>query len=244
MNGLAPLLLASRLPLVDADLSGRAIPRLDQMSMMIDSVPGLVAVADTGAGGVVVIDSPRPADIEGMVRAALVQAGGVGAILLAGFTLEDLTEHAILGGYARAHRLGAVRTEGRPATHIAAEVGGRLLATGPVEDVAAGVTDAYSSSVLLTDAAGASIRVVGCTEFLAVQKDGATVAASPDIIVVLDTATGELVEISEVQVSRHVAVIALAPDPWWDKEARWRRVSPEAFGIHGLDTGGRGHHGN
>lgn len=237
MNGLTPLLLAGRLPLVDADLMGRALPRLDQVSVLVDALPGIVAVCDTG-GGVVVIDSPRAADVESQVRAAIVQAGGGGAVLLAGFTAGDLAEHAVTGGYRRALALGRRSADaGLSATGLAAAVGGRLLATGRVAAVEASADDPFVHAIQLDGDDGALVRLVARSEVLAAVRDGETVAASPEIIVTLDSRSRAVLLVEDVTLARHVTVLALPAPGWWTAtEERLRRVTPAAFGVPGLEV--------
>lgn len=52
LNALTALHLADTHQVVDADCMGRALPGLDQLSLLIDQVPGLVACVPTGSGGV------------------------------------------------------------------------------------------------------------------------------------------------------------------------------------------------
>lgn len=59
MNGLAPLTLAGSHTVVDADCTGRAVPGLDQMSLFVDRVPGLVFACETGADGVALVEATR-----------------------------------------------------------------------------------------------------------------------------------------------------------------------------------------
>lgn len=237
MNGLTPILLADRLPLVDADLMGRALPRLDQVSLLIDALPGVVAVCDTG-GGVVVIDTRRPADVESQVRSAIVQAGGGGAVLIAGFTVGDLVEHAILGSFARALELGE-RSADRSlaADELAAAVGGRPLGSGRVSAIAPLPDDPYVSAIQLDGDDGALLRLVARSEFLAVVRDGETTAASPEIIVALDSLSGEVLQVDGVTLARHVSVLALPAPAWWTASPeRLRQVTPAGFGLAGLEV--------
>lgn len=236
MNGLTPLLLADRLPLVDADLMGRALPRLDQVSLLVDALPGVVAVCDTG-GGVVVIDTQRPADVESQVRAAIVQAGGGGAVLVAGFTVGDLTEHAVLGSYARAMALGEAGTDrSLPAARLAEAVGGRLLGSGRVSAIVPSVDDPYVSAIQLDGDDGALLRLVARSELLAVVRDGETTSASPEIIVALDSISRDVLQVDGVTLARHVTVIALPAPTWWTASPdRLRHVTPAGFGLAGLE---------
>lgn len=239
LNGLTPLTIAGRLPVVDADFMGRALPRLDQLSLFVDRVPGTVTVCGSGAGGVVLIETDRAADVESLVRGAIVQAGGAAAVLVAGFTVGDLIEHAVLGGYERALALGAAfdAAAGAPLDELATLLGGRMLGTGRIAAVEAAPSDAYSSAVEVTADDGALLRLVARSEVLAVLRDGALEASSPEIIVTIDSISRDILQVDGLTIARHVALLALPAPEWWTSSPdRLRQVTPSAFGIDGLEA--------
>jgi DUF917 family protein len=238
MNGLTPFLLAPHLQLVDADFTGRALPRFDQMTMFVDEVPGLLACVSTGAGGVCVIEASRAQDVEALVRSAVVCAGGVGPVLIAGFTVGQLAEHAITGGLERALAVGRVDPSGPPA-EVAAAVGGRYVGGGRVESVTPGVSDPYASSALMVGDDGTVLRLISHTEFLAVQRDGAVIASAPEVIVCLDPSTNEILEVQGIHPARRVEIFALPAPSWWSaRPHRLAHVTPAAYGVQGLDQEG------
>ncbi|MFF7684056.1 DUF917 family protein [Microbacterium sp. NPDC007973] len=227
LNGLTPLLVGDRM-LVDADLMGRALPGIDQLSLLVDAVPGAIVVADTG-GGVMLVDSSRAGDAESLVRSSVIRAGGAGAVLVAGFTVGDLRAHGIPGTYTRALALGV------------ADIGGddlpeaRVLGSGRVSAVDAVPDDAFVRSVELVGDDGALLRLVARSEFLAVTRDGETIAASPEILVAIDSVSGEVLQVDAVTLARHVRVVALDAPPWWlASTERLARVVPAAYGLRGL----------
>lgn len=238
MNGLSPLLVADRLAVVDADCMGRALPRLDQVSLLVDEVPGVVTVCDTGRG-VVVIETARAADVESQVRAAIVQAGGTASVLMAGFTVGDLREHAVNGTVSRALGLGERMADavGGSAGDLALALGGRLVGSGRVTRVEPSPHDPYVSALQVDGDDGSLVRLVAGSELLAVVRDGETVAATPEIIVALDTLSRDILQVDGVTLARHVTVLALPAPAWWtEREERRRRIMPSAFGLDGVEA--------
>lgn len=230
LNGLTPFLLAREHTLVDADLMGRALPGIDQLSLVVDAVPGVVLVADTG-GGVMVVESARSADVESLVRASLIRAGGAGAVLVAGFTVGDLAAHGIPGTFARAAALGDADIFGEGLS------GARILGAGRVSAVDVVPDDPFVRSVELTRDDGALLRLVARSEFLAVTRDGLTLAASPDILVAIDSVSGDVLQVDEVTLARHVRVVALAAPEWWKgSPERLAHVVPAAYGLRDLEV--------
>ncbi|MGX5697646.1 S-methyl thiohydantoin desulfurase domain-containing protein [Agromyces soli] len=237
MNGLVPMLLVDERELVDADLTGRAVPGLDQMSLLVDGVPGIVAASETGAGGVAIVHSDRPDDLEKILRAAIIQAGGSGAVVFAGFTVGDLAAHAVHGGTARALALGRAFDEARASEphELAARLGGRLLGVGRISAIEHDRTDPHVDAIELVGHDGAVHRLVARSEFLAFLTDGRLASAAPAVIVVLDAISREVLEVTELDLARTVCVVELPAAPWWGTPARAARIAPSAYGLAGLD---------
>lgn len=238
VNGLTPFAFPGGRMIVDADLTGRAFPSLDQMTLLVDGVPDVVVTCDTGAGGVALVETGRALDVERVVRAATVQAGGSGGMVFAGFTVGDLREHAIVGGTARALRLGDafLAAEMGPLAELAEALGGRLLAEGRVSTVEADARDPHVVAFGIDGADGEVHRLVARSETLAFMTDGRLEAAAPDLIVVLDAISRDILEVTAISMARHVAVIRLdGPDWWFRSPDRLRHVLPSAYGLDELD---------
>lgn len=241
MNGLVPFTLAGDRTVVDADLTGRAVPALDQMSLLVDRVPGVVVACDTGAGGVAVIQTDRAVDIERIVRAATIQAGGVGCMVFAGFTVGALREHAIVGNAARALDLGSAFTAAKqlPLPTLASALDGQLLAEGRITALETDTRDPHVTTIGIDGRAGDIHRLVARSENLAFMTDGRLDAAAPDLIVVLDAISRDILEVTDLSMSRHVAVMRLSGPQWWsDTPTRLRHVVPSTYGLSELDTSG------
>ncbi len=243
LNGLTPLLLGHDLALVDADFMGRALPRLDQASLLVDRVPGVTVVCATGERGTVLIDSSDPADVEHVLRGTLARAGGAAAFAIGGFRVGDLAGHAVTGALERALTLGALfrRHRHEPLGELIAtlisECAARPLGSGRVTAAQATTADPMASAVDVITDDGALLRLVARSELLAALLDGAVVATCPEIIVAIDTISRDVLQVSGLTLTRHVTVLTLPPPPWWITEpARTRAISPAAHGIEGLAT--------
>lgn len=238
LNGLTPLTLAHERILVDADLTGRAVPGLDQMSLLVDQVPGVIATCDTGAGGVMLVQTGRPVDLERVIRSAIIQAGGAGGTVFAGFTVGDLAEHAMHGGTVRALQLGLAfdAAASAPLAELAAALGGRVLGHGRITAIAPDAGDPHVNSIEIGGAGGEVHRLITRSETLAFMTDGRLEAAAPTIIVVLDSISRDILEATELTMARTVSVLALPAPAWWSaSNDRLRRVVPSAYGIAELD---------
>jgi uncharacterized protein len=238
MNGLTPLTLAGERMVVDADLTGRAVPGLDQMSLLVDLVPGVIATCDTGAGGVMLVQTDRPIDLERIIRSAIIQAGGAGGTVFAGFSVGDLAEHAIVGGTARALELGMAFESAAtaPLPELAGALGGRALGHGRITAVQPDARDPHVHSIEVTGPDGEVHRIVNRSESLAFMTDGRVEASAPTIIVVLDTISRDILEVTDLTFARNVSAIALPAPAWWYRSPeRLRKVMPSIYGLAELD---------
>ncbi|GAB3881819.1 DUF917 domain-containing protein [Terrabacter terrigena] len=238
LNGLSTLQLAGRRTIVDADCMGRALPDLDQISLLVDALPGLVAATPTGAGGVVLVHAARPEDVERVLRTATSCNGGWAGFALGGFRVGDLAEHAIPDGIERARSLGqaiAASHDLRP-EELASALGGTLLGAGRVMaslmERGAGEVHTYD---VRTDGADV-LRLVARSEFIALMRNGAVEAASPTIITVLDSVSRAPLQVDELAVGKDVIILGLPAPAWWATHPRrLARARPSRWGITGLE---------
>ncbi len=237
LNGLTGFVAGHGRLLVDADCMGRALPGIDQVSLLVDGLDGLVVATSTGEG-VGIVDRPSPSDAEAVVRSALRLSGGVGAVVFGGFTVGDLATHAVTGSVTRALTLGRafVAARERGIADLAAAVGGRLLAQGRIQAVLTDPVDPQVQSFDLVDPAGDVHRLVTRTETLALMTDGVLVSAAPTVLAVLDVRSRAVLQITDLSPAHHIAVVELAGPSWWsERPERRRRVTPAAYGVAGLD---------
>ncbi|MFC7456272.1 DUF917 family protein [Brachybacterium sp. GCM10030267] len=236
MNGLTALVAADGRTLVDADCMGRALPGIDQLSLAVDRLPGLVFAAATRSG-VVVTQTGEPAEAEAIVRSALAEAGGTGPILAGGFTVGDLIEHAVPGAISGALDLGRAALEAaeEPLTEYARALGGRLVASGRIRQVES-TEDPQVQCFAIEGDAGEVHRLITRTETLAVTTDGQLVAGAPDVLAVIDARTRAVREVPQLGLLQQVAVIELPIASWWRHDpARLAHVLPSRYGVPRLD---------
>ncbi|MEO6309733.1 MAG: DUF917 family protein [Leifsonia sp.] len=239
LNGLTPLMSHGGRMVLDVDLTGRAMPGLDQMSLLVDRVPGVIASSDTGAGGVLIAQPGRPVDLERLLRAAIIQSGGVGGAVFAGFTVGDLVDHAIHGSTLRALELGSAFIAGQAASLavLAAALGGRVLGQGRITAAEPDAADPQVRAVEIAGGDGEIHRLITRSESLAFITDGRLEASAPQIIVALDAVSRDILEVTDLVLARNIAVIELPGPEWWGLSAeRLAQVVPSAYGLSGLDA--------
>jgi uncharacterized protein len=243
-NGINPLVAALDLdlPAVDADLSGRGLPRLDQFSVAVTG-NGLAPVAlAEPSGQVLVVAEGTVADVEQIARAALTAAGGWTAIALAPIPARDLPKCAILNTISAALSLGRQALalgENPDGDALADATGGRVLGLGRVIEVSRrpgpgeqGSAAFGRGSVTVEDHdTAALLRLEMENEYLLAMRDGEPVASTPDILSVLDRRTGEPILCEVIRRGAEVAVLQLPAPDFWTDPRRLPMMAPRAFDI-------------
>jgi DUF917 family protein len=237
LNGVAGLVAALELdvPFLDADLMGRALPRLDQLTWSAHGVPLVPAALCEPGGQVVVIDGATPSELERTARAFLAQSGGWAAIALRPVPVPVATESAVTGSLARALRLGrghAGLPEGTAAKAVAAALGGDVLGVGRVRQIARLHHPLPGSSIHVDSSdTGEVLRMEAQNEYLLAFVDGRAVASTPDLLCVLDRRTCLPIAVDLLRTGDEVMVLALPGPSWWQEHHLLRHVDPTAFGL-------------
>jgi DUF917 family protein len=232
-NGVAPVAIAAELgvPLVDADGMGRAFPEGPQVAMHVAGLsPEPVFLVDEH-DNLVTIEPTDGGWYERIVRAVTVAFGGtaMGADFV--MTAAEARGATVTGTVGLALRLGRViRTHGRAGLVEAS--GGILLATGTVTDVDRRTTGGFArGTVTLVEGSDEPLVVHVQNENLLVERGGRPLAIVPDLIVLLDDATGHAVPTERVRFGQRLAVLGIPCAPIWRTPAGLAVAGPEAFGY-------------
>ncbi|MDP9841262.1 DUF917 domain-containing protein [Streptosporangium lutulentum] len=216
-------------PVVDADLMGRAFPRIGHMSTSRANVAaGPYAMVDA-AGRTTVMDRCDPDAGDRMIRGALAASGGWAAFAHWPIRAADLPGQAIVGSLSRALGLGRTMLSLPGNAPRAAALGGRLAGTGRVVEV--NRRPSGRGTVTILDHDGAVLRVEMENEYQVVFRDGVPVATTPDVLCLLESRTGAPIACYEVRPGHRVEVVQLPAPALWRRPDRLSQVSPAAFGI-------------
>lgn len=238
VNATLPVAAAADLglPLIDADLTGRALPRFDQLSV-VATRPELLrsaTVAQPG-GQLLVIDRCTPFELERTIRSYVAHSGGWAGATFGPLAAADLGGVCCEGTLGRAVDLGrrfaAAGADGFDAA--LAELGGVLLAAGRVIDVVRAAGAQFSrTSFAIADRGGPVLRVEAEFEYLAAVVDGVPVVSTPELICVLDRRTRTPIAVDRLRLGDNVQAVALPGPSWWiADERRLAAVGPRAFGV-------------
>jgi uncharacterized protein len=239
MNGLSGLVatLELELPFVDADLMGRALPRLDQFTWAVRGLPLTPCALTEPSGQVLVVDGADAGGLERTARAFLSATSGWAAIALRPTEMAVAAEASATGSVGRALALGrahAALPQPDAPSAVAEALGGRLLAAGRVLEVARpdGQPGFGRGSISVVDAeSGTVLRLEAENEFLLALSDGEPAGSCPDLVCVLDRRTARPRSTDTVRAGDEVMVLVLPGPPWWRRPEVIAHVAPAAFGL-------------
>lgn len=238
-NGIVPVAWAARmgLPVVDADGMGRAFPEVDQVSMELAGISPSPAVMTDERGNVVVFRSVSGRWLERMERRASIEFGGRGYSAEYVMRVEEARRATIRGSVSLALRIGraVLGAAEDPVAALLDETAGFGLLAGKIVDVDRRTESGFARGAVSVDGvgddAGSVLRVEFQNENLVALRDGAVVASVPDLICVLDAATGAAVTTERLRYGQRVRVVALRSDPVWRSEDGLGAAGPAAFGY-------------
>lgn len=243
INSTIPFVVAARMgiPLIDADGMGRAFPELQ---MVLPTLYGLsctpLAIADEkGNAGILTTISNRWT--ERLARSMTVDMGCSALITSFPMSGSQVRESMALGTLGLAQDLGrriglARATHADPIAAICSRLEGKMLFQGKVVDVNRRTESGFAKGTARLDGtdgyAGSSMELNFQNENLVGRVDGRVVASVPDLIIVLDSETGEPVTTEELRYGFRVTVIAAPCDPRWREPEGLALVGPRYFGYN------------
>jgi DUF917 family protein len=219
---------------------GRAFPELQ---MVLPTLAGIAAtpmaiVDEKGNRGV--LDTISNHWAERLARTATIDMGCSSIISLFAMTGAELRRGWVPGTLSLCDRIGrtitAARREHRdPVEAVAGVLGARLLHTGKVVDVARRTATGFARGEGAIEGVGedAGHRMVlhFQNEHLLAERDGIIEATTPDLIIVLESDTGEPITTEGLRFGQRVSVLAAPCDPRWHTPGGLELVGPRYFGY-------------
>ena len=242
LNSTTPFTVAAELgiPLVDADMMGRAFPELQMCTPTLYGVAATpMAIADE-KGNSAIINTVDNRWTETFARTLTVDMGCSAMIALYAMTGQQVRDACVPGTITAIERIGRAIREAHarhadPVEAVRAVTEGHLVWRGKVSDIERRTETGFArgeASITGVDAyEGRTLRIAFQNEFL-IARDGDRVLVSvPDLITILDAETGEPITTEDLRYGFRVVVLGMPCDPRWRTEAGLRLVGPSYFGY-------------
>ncbi len=242
LNSITPFTLAARIgiPVIDADLMGRAFPELQ---MCIPTMYGVsatpMAMADE-KGNSAVLNTVSNSWTERIARSITIDMGCSALVALYAMSGAQLKEACCPRTLQLAEDIGRLAREtrsahGSPVEAVTERLAGHRLLEGKIVDIARRTDAGFAKAEARIDGvgadAGSTLTLEVQNEHLLARRDGAVVATVPDLIVMLDSESGEPITTEEMRYGFRVTIIAAPCDPRWRTEAGLELVGPRYFGY-------------
>jgi hypothetical protein len=225
------------LPVPDGDCAGRAVPELGQTTLELGRVAPAPFVLASFQGDLLVVAEAGPDRAEPLCRAMAVASGGL--VCFVGYPLEGrrLRQVLIRGTLSRCLALGQEIGPGRwPGAALAGLGQGRVAFRGRVEAFQVAGGDGFFRGWLTLAGtglfAGSRYRVGIQNEFMWAWRDGVLDIQCPELICVVDSASG-LGKVTygngfenAVAEGEDLTVLQLPAAEVWRSEAGRRRFPP------------------
>src|SRR5262249_48438561 len=242
VNTIVALTLGMRLglPVVDADIMGRAYPELQLVTLTLYGVKATPFSLADEHGNRVVMNTVDNDWTERLGRTIAIEFGaicpGMGYVV----TARQAREGAILGTLSRAQAIGAAirkaeREKRDPIADVLDLTGGVLLFRGKIVDVERKTARGWSLGKAILDGADefadCQMTVYFQNENLAAMLNGELVATVPDLITILDSATGQAITTERLRYGNRVILLGLPCDEKWRTPAGVALGGPRHFGY-------------
>lgn len=242
-NAFQPLMVSAvlGLPVVDADTMGRAYPEAQHSSFAIgDLQPYPLTLADVRENAVVVSRAASWRWMERLSRKVCAEVGSLAATCKAPRSGREVKDWGVLHTVTQAIELGRAVLEARarksdPVAAVVQHGDGMLLFRGKVVDVDRRTTEGFLRGTATVEGLdrdrGHRFTLDFQNEFTVGWLDGTPRVTVPEILSVLDTATGEAIGTEALRYGQRVCLVALPAPAVQTTPKGLEHVGPRAFGY-------------
>lgn len=242
-NSITPLIVSAQsgLPCVDCDPMGRAFPELQMDTFSIYGVPPSPCALCDDKRNILVLDHAiSPQWAEQIFRAATIAMGGHAGLAMPYLTGEQIKRTGIWHTMSLARTIGQAVLAARahkesPIDAVLQVAGGTSLFAGKIVDVERRTVTGFARGTLTIlghgSWSGEEMRIDFQNENLIAWRDGEPEVTVPDLICILEEATGEPIGTEMLRYGLRVAVLGLPADEKLKTDRALAWVGPGAFGY-------------
>jgi hypothetical protein len=246
-NSVIPLIAAAakKIPLIDGDGMGRALPEAQMMTFAIEGVRPTPAVAVDYAGGATYFDTDDTLLYERQIRNIAMAMGGMVFTAEHPMTAEEARRAIVPGTIGFALQVGrTLRQNYGNAEHVEAPLRAlfaksdygilKHLYTGKIVDINRKIVGGFDVGEATLESVGTGAPPMTLSiknEFLVATVDGKVVASVPDLITMVDHETSSPINSERVHYGQRVTVFGIGCPPHYRTARALEVVAPRAFGF-------------
>jgi uncharacterized protein len=242
LNSTTPFVVAAEMgiPLVDADMMGRAYPEIQMCTPTMYGVTATpMAIADE-KGNSAILNTISNRWTETFARTVTVDMGCSAMIALYPMSGKKVKEACVLRTITKIEEIGrtireAHRRHEDPIEAVRLVTSGFVVWRGKIADVArrteTGFARGEAAIAGLGEYEGRTLRIAFQNEYLIARTEDETLVTTPDLITILDAETGEPITTETLRYGFRVVVLGMPCDVRWRTEAGLALVGPGYFGY-------------
>lgn len=218
-NALTPLLMALKynLPLLDADLIGRAFPKINMCKPAVLNRPCNPTYLSDLMGNSLRLNLERLDLVELMVRDITVRFGSFSGIATFLFEGKNVDDYVIEGSISRAINLGMQLSH---SPDFISSIQANVIGDGVISDVYQEMKNGFLLGHTLIKSNQEYYKIYYQNEYLMVKKNEVVVDGSPNIIALVEKKTGLPLTSEALAYGIEVYILSLkAPEFWATEEA-------------------------
>ncbi len=227
-----------QLPVLDADLIGRAFPELQMNSCTVSGIPAAPAFLTDALSNHVILETTDVHALERMARQLSVAMGSRAAVALHLMNGEQAKQSVVEGSMTRAISIGRALSQARqenenPTESVLKKVLGAKLTSGTIVDVEHKILGGFlkGTATIMPDSGGESVLVLYQNEYLLASRGDKILATTPDLLMLLEQGTGTPVTSDGLRYGLRVDLIAFSPPDIWKTKKGLELVGPRYFGY-------------
>ncbi len=238
-NAFTPLIAACQLglPVLDADMIGRAFPELQMSSCHLHGISSAPAFLTDCFGNTVSVHAKNSFALEKLARQTTIAMGSCCAVALYLLSGQQATYATIQGSLSQAIAIGhaflkAQEQKSSPIEAVLNLMGGVRLGAGKITDIQQKVEQGFLIGNVTIQEGAIQWKLIYQNEYLMVTCQEKTLATTPDILMLFEQDTGRPITSESLQFGLHVELIALPSPPLWQTPQGLTLVGPQAFGLN------------
>lgn len=242
LNSSTPFTVAAELgiPLVDADLMGRAFPEIQMVTATLYGISATpMSIADE-KGNSCIINTIDNRWTETFARTLTIDMGCSAFIGLFVMTGKQVKEAAVAGTISAVESIGQTIRKAReqhtdPIEAVRVATQGHLIWNGKIADIARRTETGFARGTAVIDGLGPfegrRLEIDFQNEFLIAREGETALATTPDLITILDAEAGNAITTESLRYGFRVAVMAMPCDPRWRTPEGIELAGPRYFGY-------------
>ncbi len=218
-NCLTPMCAANllKIPILDADLLGRAFPEIQMVSSnLFGVIPQKVYISDPLGNNLEILHCNSYAEIESQARSRAIKYGSHAAIMVSAIlNFEQTKKVLITGTISRAINIGSQRT----LPDLLRAVNGNVSGIGEVVDIDYKLLGGFLCGKITIKSEGDFFNIFVKNEYLSLQKNGSVLANCPDIITLLNKNSLDPIQSDQISIGNEVVIFTCkGPDIWYSQK--------------------------